>query len=130
MMRVSQLTVTGVDFVALPAQDLDRAVGFYRDVLGLRITADHRDKNVDWVEFDAGGTCIGLVIPESFGGQFQAVKFAGVGLRVNDVQATLADLKARGLEVHHEDTGICHMIFVEDSEGNNVCLHNRYAPED
>jgi hypothetical protein len=28
------------------------------------------------------------------------------------------------------DTGVCHMAFFSDSEGNALMLHRRYAPPD
>jgi hypothetical protein len=28
------------------------------------------------------------------------------------------------------DTGVCHMAFFTDPDGNDLMLHNRYAPYD
>jgi hypothetical protein len=27
------------------------------------------------------------------------------------------------------DSGVCHMAFFADPDGNVLCLHNRYAPK-
>ncbi len=129
-MNTTRPRPSGVAFVAIPVTDINRAVTFYHDILGLEITRDQRAENQDWVEFDAGGVCIGLVRPDAYGGQFQPIKFACLALHVPDVPGILAFLKDKGIEAHHEDTGVCHMIFFDDTEGNGVCLHNRYAPED
>jgi len=44
-MSAQQEIVTGVDFVALPTHDLERAVEFYGDTLGLRRSAYRPDRN-------------------------------------------------------------------------------------
>lgn len=38
------------------------------------------------------------------------------------------ELEARGVNFTGEhDTGVCKMAFVNDSEGNAIMLHRRYA---
>src|SRR5215208_8282054 len=46
----------GVAVVWMPVQDIDRAKGFYRDTLGLRIT----NVEGEWAEVDANGLTLGL----------------------------------------------------------------------
>ena len=50
-------------------------------------------------------------------------------IRVPDVAAARSELEARGVEFLGEtvDTGVCHMAFLRDSEGNVLILHRRYA---
>jgi hypothetical protein len=57
------------------------------------------------------------------------VPSSGVALRVPDVAAARAELEAAGVEFHGEtrDTGVCHMAFCSDFDGNTVILHRRYA---
>jgi hypothetical protein len=40
------------------------------------------------------------------------------------------ELEAKGVVFDGEtfDTGVCHMAFLSDPDGNNLMLHNRYAP--
>jgi predicted enzyme related to lactoylglutathione lyase len=54
---------------------------------------------------------------------------AGIALRVADVAAARAKLEAAGVEFVGEtvDTGVCHMAFARDPDGNVVILHRRYA---
>jgi hypothetical protein len=35
-----------------------------------------------------------------------------------------------GVEFHRDtlDTGVCHMAFFADPDGNEIVLHRRYAP--
>ncbi len=47
---------SGVAAVWVPVDDMDRAVSFYRDILGLQVTSQQQD----WSEIDAGGLTIGL----------------------------------------------------------------------
>jgi predicted enzyme related to lactoylglutathione lyase len=51
-------------------------------------------------------------------------------LHVDDVAAAKAELEGRGVEFAGEifDTGVCHMAFFKDPDGNDLMLHNRYAP--
>jgi hypothetical protein len=40
------------------------------------------------------------------------------------------EARAAGAEVIGiEDTGVCHMGFVKDPDGNVLILHRRYAPK-
>jgi len=49
---------------------------------------------------------------------------------VEDVQAARAELEAKGVEFAGEtlDSGVCHMAFFRDPDGNDLMLHHRYAP--
>jgi catechol 2,3-dioxygenase-like lactoylglutathione lyase family enzyme len=53
-----------------------------------------------------------------------------VALHVDDVAAARAALESRGVTFAGEtlDTGVCHMAFFEDPDGNALMLHHRYAP--
>ena len=53
--------LNGVSTVWLPVDDMQRAIGFYRDTLGLPVT----EHDGDWVEVDADGLTIGLNARES-----------------------------------------------------------------
>jgi hypothetical protein len=47
------------------------------------------------------------------------------------VAAARADLEARGVQfaMGTIDTGVCHMAFFADPDGNALMLHHRYAPQ-
>jgi predicted enzyme related to lactoylglutathione lyase len=49
---------------------------------------------------------------------------------VDDVAAARAELEAKGVEFEGDtfDTGVCHMAFFTDPDGNDLMLHHRYAP--
>jgi catechol 2,3-dioxygenase-like lactoylglutathione lyase family enzyme len=118
--------VTGVDFVAVPSTDWKRSRVFYVETLGLR--PDDRSQGEFWV----GNTCFGIYEPMSFGMDFAPQTTAHIALHVDDMQAARAELEAKGVEFVGEtlDTGVCHMAFFHDPDGNALMLHHRYAPRD
>ncbi len=121
--------VTGVDFVSIATQDLDRAAAFYRDVLGLRQTVDRAPHNA---EFDTGTVTLGLIDPVRMGiGEFSSNP-QPLALHVDDFDAACATLAERGVVFtrDHFDTGVCHMAFLADPDGNALMLHHRYAPKE
>ena len=67
--------------------------------------------------------------PEEDGEEF-VPNVAGFALRVPDVAAARRELEAKGVEFLGEtfDSGVCHMGFFKDPDGNTVILHRRYAP--
>ena len=48
----------------------------------------------------------------------------------HDVERTKAELETKGVEFSGEtlDSGVCHMAFFRDPDGNDLMLHHRYAP--
>jgi predicted enzyme related to lactoylglutathione lyase len=52
----------------------------------------------------------------------------GIGLRVADVHAAVEEVRAAGGELMGiADSGVCHMGYIKDPDGNVVILHRRYA---
>jgi catechol 2,3-dioxygenase-like lactoylglutathione lyase family enzyme len=116
--------INNLDFVAVPSQDSDRTRAFYVDTLGLR--PDDTAKYEFWV----GETCLGIWEPARLGMPFAPQKNGHLALHVDDVAAARAELEAKGVEFFGDtlDTGVCHMAFFTDPDGNDLMLHNRYAP--
>ena len=116
--------ISKVDFVAVPSTDAERSRAFYVETLGLRPDEHGR------FEFWAGETCFGIWEPERQGREFARQKNAHPALHVDDVEAARAELEAKGVEFFGEtlDTGVCHMAFFADPDGNDLMLHRRYAP--
>jgi catechol 2,3-dioxygenase-like lactoylglutathione lyase family enzyme len=116
--------ITGVDFVAVPSTDWRRSRTFYAETLGLR--PDETGESEFWV----GQTCFAIYEPATFGMEFAPQKNAHLALHVDDVAEARAALEAKGVEFAGEtlDTGVCHMAFFTDPDGNDLMLHHRYAP--
>jgi catechol 2,3-dioxygenase-like lactoylglutathione lyase family enzyme len=116
--------ITKVDFVAIPSRDSERARSFYIDRLGLR--PDEHGRFEAWAE----QACFGIWEPEQFGRQFAPQKNGHIALHVADVEVARSELEAKGVKFDGEtlDTGVCHMAFFTDPDGNDLLLHHRYAP--
>ncbi len=116
--------ISKADFIGVPSQDSERSRRFYVETLGLRPDGDAR------FEFWAGETCFAIWEPQKFGMEFAPQKNAHPALHVDDVEAARKELEAKGVEFAGEtlDTGVCHMAFFTDPDGNDLMLHHRYAP--
>ena len=104
--------------ILVPAQDLARAVAFYRDTLGMRFLFEVPRMAF----FDCGGIRLMLGLPEE--GQ-PAPASPIIYYRVSDIRAVFEALKTRGVAVESEPhfvaklaSGDLWMGFVRDSEGN------------
>jgi len=119
------LIVEHVDCWAVPVTDMERAKRFYGETLGLPQTADG-----GFPEYKLGDNgFLYLLTLESIGGAFRGPHDAGFALRVADVHAAREELEAKGVEFRGDvlDTGVCHMAFFADPDGNQMVLHRHYA---
>lgn len=126
-MSVDDTHISGTDFVSIPTRDLTAAMAFYGEQLGL-----HRSVYIEgrsFAEFETGNLTLDVIVPERMGMDFTPTK-APIALHVDDVAAARAELESRGIEFHGDifDTGVCHMAFFADPDGNELMLHHRYAP--
>jgi catechol 2,3-dioxygenase-like lactoylglutathione lyase family enzyme len=117
------IEVERADFVSVPTRDPSRARRFYGETLGLRPGTGAED------EFETPNVTLGLWEPEADGEPFEP-NTAGIALRVVDVATARRELERAGVEFIGEtvDTGVCHMAFCKDPDGNVLILHRRYAP--
>jgi len=118
------MKIEQVDFVSVPTRDAKRAVAWYRDVLELP------ESEYTGAEIETPNVTLSFWNPEEQGETFVANE-NGIGLRVSDVHEAVEDLRAAGAEVIGiEDSGVCHMGYVKDPDGNVLILHRRYAPRE
>jgi len=119
--------ITGVDFVTVPTNDLDAAVAFYGEVLGLRRSVFMPDRN--FAEFETGSLTLSVVLGEHFPFGYHPSPNP-IALHVDDVAAARSAMEERGATFAGDtfDTGVCHMAFLSDPDGNALMLHHRYAP--
>jgi catechol 2,3-dioxygenase-like lactoylglutathione lyase family enzyme len=121
------LIVERTDFVSVPITDIERATRFYRDTLGLPVV-DPRG----FPEFQLGeNVSLYLIDPTKTGSSFEGPHSSSIALRVPDVADARAELESRGVSFDGDtlDTGVCHMAFFRDPDGNALMLHRRYAPK-
>jgi predicted enzyme related to lactoylglutathione lyase len=115
------------DFIGVNVKDRDRASEFFGETLGLNLNPLSSD---GWPEFETSNVGLVLSTPEQKGGGVYEPEYA-IALRVADVAETLERLRERGVEFEFPqayDSGVCHMAFFKDPDGNSLILHHRYAP--
>jgi catechol 2,3-dioxygenase-like lactoylglutathione lyase family enzyme len=121
--------VTGIDFIAVPTQDFEKADAFYGDVLGLERSKRWGDMPAG--EFENGTVTIAVMQSDAFGLEFKPHSHP-IAFQVDDVAAARAALEAEGVKFVPDniDSGVCHMAYFSDPDGNALMLHHRYAPKD
>jgi catechol 2,3-dioxygenase-like lactoylglutathione lyase family enzyme len=120
------LIVERTDFISVPVTDVERATRFYEEALRLP-----KISTTGFPEFQLGeNVSVYLIRMEDVGGTWSGPHTAHLALRVPDVAATRTELEGRGVVFHGDtlDTGVCHMAFFKDPDGNQLMLHRRYAP--
>ncbi len=109
----------GVHHVAINVDDVERAVAFYTDVLGLVRRDDRPDLGVPGAWLDAGAQQVHLLeapTADNLGQHF--------ALRVADLEATVAELRGRGVAVSGPSSvGRGAQAFLVDPAGNPIELH-------
>jgi catechol 2,3-dioxygenase-like lactoylglutathione lyase family enzyme len=120
--------VERTDFIGVSVRDRAQSGSFYRDTLGIPRNELSHD---EWPEYDADNVVLVLSTPQQRNEpEFKAGDYT-VALRVPDVGAAMERLRGEGVEVQPDepyDTGVCHMGFFRDPDGNSLMLHRRYAP--
>jgi catechol 2,3-dioxygenase-like lactoylglutathione lyase family enzyme len=134
---VDDLSVVDLDHVALRVADLDRALEFYHDLLGLPVRDRERyDRgDVPYVAVVAGGRHLHLVPDESFdaadvGGEHVCLLLRSAAVDSRDeLEALLDDLAAAGVEVEPDEPkkrygayGRAWAAYVRDPDGRRVEL--------
>jgi catechol 2,3-dioxygenase-like lactoylglutathione lyase family enzyme len=124
----SATTVTGVDFVTVFVKDYPAALKFYGEVLGLEHSTDYG--KIPGGELETGSLTLQVMDAAAIGQEFKPSGHP-IALHVDDVAAARADLESKGVEFFGEtiDSGVCHMAFFKDPDGNALMFHNRYAPK-
>jgi hypothetical protein len=83
----------------------------------------------NFAEFETGNLTLNLMNAEKMG--LPHVTFTNpLALHVGDVAAVRSTLEAKGVSFRGDivDTGVCHMAFFQDPDGNALMLHHRYVP--
>jgi glyoxylase I family protein len=146
------VTVLGIDHSGITVVSVAAALGFYRDLLGLRVTDEGEDSgpeldaitgltgaHIRYAELDLGGGRVLEVIefvPPRGSGTAKPPFDPGashLALRVDDVDALCARLAAAGATVRGVPTTIsapgpwhgARCVYVEDPDGRTVELIQR-----
>ena len=128
-MSATTSLVTGVDFIAIPTQDFEKADAFYGDVLGLERSKRWGDMPAG--EYENGTVTIAIMQSDAFGLEFSPHSHP-IAFQVEDVATAREALEAQGVEFAPDsvDSGVCHMAYFRDPDGNALMFHHRYAPKE
>ena len=115
----TKTAIKGMDLAAYLVRDPQRAIEFYRDVLGMTPTAiDDQGRGSEFTLPD--GSTFGVWKPEE-GGTGGAIMFA-----VDDARAAVEEYRSRGLAISDVvESPVCFMAFASDPEGNGFIIHQR-----
>lgn len=118
--------------VAQHVEDMDRAVGFYREVMGGELLARFDPPGLAFfrlgqarllLEREAPSAMVYLLVPDAH-------------LRLAELRAAGAEVVADAVLIHTDDAGVFGapgtqewMGFVRDSEGNLLGIASRHAPD-
>jgi len=102
----------------LMVKDVEQAVKFYRDDLGLRQTVRYGN---EWVELEAPGTVIALH-PNRKPKSSAPPKTMSIGFQVKDLDGTVAKLQKRGVTFKIQDEGFLRRADFADPDGHRLYL--------
>jgi len=109
-----------IAFTHYATKNLERAVEFYRDVLGLKLLL----QTEDWAEFDIGGQrfAVHQLKPSE---TFQRVNLAVVSLQTNPIENAIETLKNKGVRFVQELQILPHgkIATFQDLDGNLLGLY-------
>jgi glyoxylase I family protein len=113
------MKAAAVHHVSINVSDVDRALAFYTDVLGLTPRTDRPDFGFGGAWLDAGEQQVHLIeapVPPNLGQHFAVL--------VDQLDDVVAELRARGLTVSDPSpVGSSRQSFINDPDGNVVELH-------
>ncbi|GGV06448.1 glyoxalase [Streptomyces filipinensis] len=117
------MTITHASFVTLPVSDQDRALRFYRDVLGFTVTADRDTPQGRWLQVAPEGAQTVFTLSGPGMGGFAPGSARGIMLVTTDVDADCARLAESGIPVQGPD-GLPwgRMASFTDPDGNGLML--------
>ena len=109
--------------IHVSVDDVDRAVAFYRDLLGLPLLFQVPGQPMAF--FDCGGVRLYLGVPESEEYRSRGMLY----FTVDDLDEAYETLRGRGVEfaspphpVHRDEHTELRMAFFADPDGNNLAL--------
>src|SRR3954471_10819473 len=126
-MSKTSTRIAKVGTVVIPVADVDRALAFYVDELGL-------EKRVDvpfggsyrWVEVAPEGAATGIAIVQPPEGKPVGNMETGIALQTSDIDALHAELKAAGVDVDDEVSRmgdpVPPMFWLRDPDNNTLMV--------
>jgi catechol 2,3-dioxygenase-like lactoylglutathione lyase family enzyme len=123
--------VTGLDHVVLRVSDMDRAIEFYEQVLGLHV--ERRLSEIGLVQLRAGSAMIDLVPQKEGEADGRNMDHYAVQIETMDVEALTAHLRRHDIDPgevrrRYGAEGYGSSIYITDPDGNTVELKGPPEP--
>ena len=112
-----------IQTVTIPVADQERALTFYRDVLGFEVRADSSFGDQRWLSVAPAGSSVDFTLHPPFPGQAGPGWQQGIVLHTDDIAAAVAALRDAGTEVADpERQGWGVQAQFADPDGNGFVL--------
>ena len=131
------MTIKRIDHIAIVVENLDWALGVYRDALGMTVSdvREMPEQDVKMAFLPSGDSEIELLEPlsaDSGIGKYLAKRGEGlhhICLEVDDIESTVQALRERGIEVSDPKLGgdQSWQAWIADPDGNRIELHHYTA---
>ena len=123
------MTIKRIDVTSVYVNDVDRALDFYVDKLGMeKVRDDDMGGGTRWVQVKPRGADTSMVLVQGFG-DWSPEKVGGlqsITLWSDDAEASAQELRSKGVEVTQEPTpqpwGMTEVRF-KDVDGNEFLLY-------
>jgi len=110
-----------VKYATIIVEDMEESVKFYTEVIGLEIDSRHNPFQGLTITLLKGE---GDAMIELIKNTENVVGLFSVGMEVDDINATIKDLKSKGAKITREPTKISigTLAFIEDPNGVTIVL--------
>lgn len=118
------MSITKVQVVSVPVSDPDRAKDFYVNVLGMELLQDMKmDESMRWVQVSPKGSDASITLVTWFP-SMPAGSLKGLVLETHDMEATVAEIAARGFAIESEidEQAWGRFVTFDDPDGNGIVL--------
>jgi len=123
--------IKGLAHVCFVVRDLEKSLEFYVGKLGMPIAFEFKkDQGKRFgVYLRAGGRCFIELFQGQPAAPAEKQSFKHICLEVDDIEKTVADLKAKGIEVGPITLGCdeSYQAWLKDVDGNEIELHGYTA---
>lgn len=117
-----------IKFLGIPVRDQDRALAFYTEKLGFRVSTDQQMSETQrWIELAIPGAETGIVLFTPDGHEDRIGTFVNTSWEVDNLDKTYVELQAKGVEFTRtpEKQAWGSFVIFKDSEGNQIVLSAR-----
>ena len=123
--------ITGLAHACFTVADLDRSLKFYADGLGMTKAFEFKNQEGrrTGLYFRAGRRTFVELFEGKLAKPAEGQSYRHICLEVNDMDATIKELRARGIQVGDSKLGLdqSYQAWLTDPDGNRIELHQYTA---